>query len=165
MREEAKRQEKSPQPIFFSSLSRHFPSKPSRAVGSNFVKVLKLKQKMVSIPPLLAVLFPLLVEVSLAESCTPARDAPLICTYFVPFAHNKEFAEDYIDLVKLWEESWALQGWRTTVLTDEDAMTHPLYAANVEAIQNLPTLNNKNYELSCYLRWFAAVQAGCGTRQ
>ncbi len=111
----------------------------------------------------LVLLLPWLVEFSFAELCTPARDAPLICTYFVPFAHNKEFAEDYVDLVKLWEESWSLQGWRTAVLTDEDAMIHPLYSGNIEAIQNLPTLNNKNYELSCYLRWFAAVQAGCGT--
>ncbi len=114
---------------------------------------------------LLALLSSLLIEVLFAESCTPSRDAPLICTYFVPFAHNKEFAEDYIDLVKLWEESWAMQGWRTAVLTDEDAVTHPLYSENIDSIQNLPTLNNKKYELSCYLRWFAAVQAGCGTLQ
>ncbi len=112
---------------------------------------------------LLALCLLVLIKVSFPESCPPARDSPLICTYFVPFAHNKEFAEDYIDLVKLWEESWALQGWRTAVLTDEDAMKHPLYLENIDAIQNLPTLNNKNYELSCYLRWFAAVQAGCGT--
>ena len=80
------------------------------------------------------------------------------------FAEFKEYAKDYKDLLFMWEESWALQGWQPVILRESDAMRHPKFAANLKDLKMLPTKNNRKYELACYLRWFAAVQVGCGTQ-
>ena len=102
--------------------------------------------------------------VALADSCPPlSENAPIVCTYFelVPTG-SSDLDQDYQELLKMWAESWELQGWRPVVLREADAMTHPLLTAeNLANIENLPTVNIQKYELSCYLRWFA-IQVGCG---
>ena len=92
------------------------------------------------------------------------ENPPTICTYFEPFNHSSTAAvTDYINIAKVWQESWSRQGWRTLILTKADAVLHPRYKEAIGGLENLPTVNDKTYELSCYLRWFSAVQAGCGT--
>ena len=106
-----------------------------------------------------------LFAIAFASQCPPpSEDAPMICTYYEPvFAEFKEFADDYSGLLRIWEESWAMQGWRPVILRERDAQKHPLYAENIQNLKKMPTMNKMQYELACYLRWFAAVQVGCGT--
>jgi hypothetical protein len=113
----------------------------------------------------------LMVALMLAFACSepcrvPSENAPKICTYFEPlFTEFQEYAKDYKDLLKMWEESWALQGWQPVILRETDAKRHPKYAENVKALEKLPSRNSRKYELACYLRWFAAVEVGCGSIQ
>jgi hypothetical protein len=100
-----------------------------------------------------------------AEQCPPSvhEDPPIVCTFFEPFEfHAPELADDYLKILKIWDVSWRRHGWRTLILTRKDAELHPRYKDVSFALENLPTINDKIYELSCYLRWLAAVQAGCG---
>lgn len=85
-----------------------------------------------------------------------------VCTYYTQAFGNSRQADDFEQLVALWRQSWTSQGWTPTVLTQADAEPHPRYGELLHAFSHLPTVNAPAYELSCYLRWVAALQAGCG---
>lgn len=86
---------------------------------------------------------------------------PRVCTYFADvFADDT--AERYQAMLNLWKQSWRNQGWKTTVLTEADAATHPNYTEWRAMLASLPSVNNRGYELACYMRWVAAIQSGCG---
>jgi hypothetical protein len=93
------------------------------------------------------------------------ENAPTVCTFFEEFDKNPKTAADYVELLEIWRQSWAIHGWRTLILTQEDAEKHPRYPEWKAAFEMLPTINPKKYEMSCYVRWVAMVQAGCGVYQ
>ena len=84
-----------------------------------------------------------------------------ICTYFVPLGLDEEDDNKTREMVEIWRESWSKQGWETKILTEEDAKMHPQYQKIKDTLLKLPTVNTIEYELSCYLRWVAAIAAGC----
>lgn len=86
---------------------------------------------------------------------------PRVCTYFED-VFVEDAAEDYQAMLQLWKSSWRNQGWETTVLTEADAARHPNYTEWRAIFAGLPTVNDRGYELACYLRWVAAIQSGCG---
>jgi hypothetical protein len=116
---------------------------------------------------LIAILLHLTMLSVAKQQCPPAysseQDQPTICTYYEHYDHGSSAVNaDYEKIANIWEESWSKNGWRTLILTRKDAISHPRYEDTIADLEMLPTVNDKTYELSCYLRWFAAVQAGCG---
>eukprot|EP00898_Chlorokybus_atmophyticus_P006941 jgi/Chlat1/7248/Chrsp58S00540 len=65
-------------------------------------------------------------------------------------------------LTAAWKASWEAQGWRAQILTHADAAKHPKYAEWRKALSQLPTVNNKQYELACFMRWIAMASIGGG---
>ena len=66
--------------------------------------------------------------------------------------------------LRIWNESWRAQDWTTHVLSVADAKKHRRYDEFLRGFAKLPTNNNRDYELACYLRWvgMAAVTATNG---
>jgi len=79
-----------------------------------------------------------------------------VFTYYDDFKRQKE------PLIDLWKESWSKHGWTPTVLTPDDAQRHPNFRQFVNAVSRLPTVNNKKYELACYVRHLAMGVIGGG---
>lgn len=77
-----------------------------------------------------------------------------IYTYFdeVGLAHQE-------DLIQLWRKSWENQGFKATVLTKNDAASHPFYKKFNLEIQALceEIMGQKigQYGMACWLRWLA----------
>lgn len=67
--------------------------------------------------------------------------------------------EEYDAIVKMWRESWSRHGWTPVVLTPKDVKVDPQWLA---AIDRLPTVNPREYERACFVRWLAMAQAGGG---
>jgi hypothetical protein len=53
-------------------------------------------------------------------------------------------------------------GWKPYVIGEDEARDHPLYNELREKFSTLPTVNDKFYELQCYLRWVAMANLGGG---
>ena len=66
------------------------------------------------------------------------------------------------ELLDVWRKTWAAHGWEPTVLWQNDAEAHPRYDEIFEAVHKLPTVNSRQYEDACYLRWVALLQVGGG---
>ena len=84
-----------------------------------------------------------------------------VCTYFEPLGLNMDDDNKTREMLEVWRDSWSKQGWETKVLTEKDAALHPNYTEIKHTLLKLPTVNSKEYELSCYLRWVAVVASGC----
>jgi hypothetical protein len=82
-----------------------------------------------------------------------------VCTYFEPF--NSIRSNEFESVLAQWRKSWSRQGWKTRVLTERDAAKHPGFKALKEKFRNLPTVNDANFEMACYIRWVAMVASGC----
>lgn len=65
-------------------------------------------------------------------------------------------AESQHALIALWKESWEKQGWKATVLREEDVKTHPRYGFFNEHFRAKPTEYGVDYTSACFLRWLAA---------
>jgi hypothetical protein len=87
-----------------------------------------------------------------------------ICTYFEPLGLNEENDNKTREMLDIWRESWANNGWGTRVLTSKDAALHPRHNMILETLLKLPTVNAQAYEMACYLRWVAAIATGCTVR-
>ena len=98
---------------------------------------------------------------SLRSNPVPLQQSHTICTYFEPLGINPEDDNRTLETVGLWRQSWIQQGWDTRVLTEKDAALHPDYQTIKDKLLKLPTVNTQAYEMSCYLRWVAAVATGC----
>lgn len=79
-----------------------------------------------------------------------------IHTYYSDLGWNHE------GLIELWARSWRDRGWEPVVLGEEHAARHPLYGMLKERYAALPSINSKDYELACYLRWPAMAAEGGG---
>ena len=96
----------------------------------------------------------------------PYSETPVyeICTYFEPLGMDEGKDNKTREMLDIWRESWTNNGWSTRVLTSKDAALHPRYKSIEETLLKLPTINNQVYEMSCYLRWVAAIATGCTVR-
>ena len=88
-----------------------------------------------------------------------------VCTYFEKLpGQDEKYNKAALEILEAWKESWSKLGWKTKVLTEEDARLHPQYQKIKATLLKLPTVNPKDYEMACYLRWVAAAAAGCKVR-
>lgn len=80
-------------------------------------------------------------------------------TYYekVPEIHS-----DQQELIELCAMSWNRAGWDLIVLDESVSRQHPFYFTYSQTIKNLPTINPKKYEYSCFMRWLAMAQVGGG---
>lgn len=67
-----------------------------------------------------------------------------------------------VRLLDAWGESWQRNGWEPCLLTQRHAEQHPRFDEIFEAVHKLPTVNGREYEDACYLRWLALQQVGGG---
>lgn len=58
-------------------------------------------------------------------------------------------------LLALWRDSWRSNGWEPVVLGPEDAGEHPGWSIARDHYSRWPTLNQKEFEMVCFDRWFA----------
>ena len=82
---------------------------------------------------------------------------PIMHTYFD--AISSKGLEDELALVAAWEAAWQSAGWRTKVLTGEDAKKHHQYDELWPLIDAMPLIQ---YDKLCYLRWLAMGATGGG---
>lgn len=80
----------------------------------------------------------------------------LVCCYW----DNLESMPDGGALMAAWKKSWEDNGWNAVVLTKDDARRHPKFEEIDFHVRTLPTVNPKDYEASCYIRWLAAELSG-----
>ena len=60
--------------------------------------------------------------------------------------------DQHEELLKAWEMSWNSKGWKTRVLTIDDAKKHPEFDSITKELERLG-LNP--YNRKCYWRWMA----------
>lgn len=63
--------------------------------------------------------------------------------------------DDDTKLVKMWRRAWEDQGWTAIVLSKADAQRHPKFDAVSANSKRFPTVNGKEFELACFIRWCA----------
>ncbi len=68
--------------------------------------------------------------------------------------------EDQKKLIELWKISWSKYGWNPIILGLNDAKKHYLYDVYYKKIESLPTINDKKYEMLCFLRWLSFAEYG-----
>lgn len=90
-------------------------------------------------------------------------------TFFDPVDPTKQRARidetAALALLEVWRESWEERGWKTRVLTLEDAKRHPNYDLMNQYLDSVP-LEGKGgtgyYNRLWYLRWLAMQASGGG---
>lgn len=84
-----------------------------------------------------------------------------IYTYYNSVPLHDQEAE--IRLVNLWREHHSQLGLTPVVLQEYHAQKHPHFKEFTAAVDRLPTINPKGYDLACYHRWMAmALVEGLG---
>jgi hypothetical protein len=73
-----------------------------------------------------------------------------IYTYYQQLKENDEAN---IWLLDVWHRSWKFYGWNPIVLTLDDAKNYEEYDKFCNVCETFPTVNNKNYEVACFVRW------------
>lgn len=74
----------------------------------------------------------------------------IIATFYEPLDPNKRDP-----LVDLWSEVWRNKGHEPVVLDMTQASQHPRFGQVLAKANSLPTVNLKQFEVYCYLRWCA----------
>jgi len=65
-------------------------------------------------------------------------------------------------LINLWKYTWIKNGWKPIILNQTIAQKHLLYEKYYSVIKSFPTINTKEYENACFLRWLAMSVVGGG---
>lgn len=78
------------------------------------------------------------------------------------FTYYEDIGRGTDPLIPLWHESWRKHGWNPTVLGLAEAELHPDFELFVKGVSRLPTVNDRKYEMSCYIRHLAMWQVGGG---
>ena len=68
-------------------------------------------------------------------------------------------SETQLELIEIWKESWSKNGWNPIVL---DKSYINCSDTEMSYLENLPSVNPKNYEMSCFLRWNAMANIDGG---
>jgi hypothetical protein len=68
-------------------------------------------------------------------------------------------SEVQLELIEIWKESWRKNGWNLIVLDKSY-----LNCSDIEMsyLEKLPSVNAKNYEMACFLRWNAMANVDGG---
>jgi len=83
---------------------------------------------------------------------------PVMFTYYEPIPDEEATAEK---ILEVWKEAWSSAGWEPFVLSNDDAMRHPIFQELKVQFQEAEfKLSRSNY--ACYLRWFAMAASGGG---
>ena len=97
-------------------------------------------------------------DVSLAQSAT-VDSLPTRCPIFTFFQPVEELAYYQADKrVEMWKAWYYTRGWLPIVLNTQMAMALPHAREYEAAYVALPTVNVKQYEVNCFLRWMAIAQ-------
>ncbi len=67
-----------------------------------------------------------------------------------------------MEKILMWKSWYYSRGWYPIVLNQTDALLLPNASSYEAAFRALPTVNPKEYEVTCYLRWMALAQVGGG---
>jgi hypothetical protein len=73
-----------------------------------------------------------------------------IYCYYVEMGKQGE-----LDLVKLWEEMWQKQGWKTIVLGRNEVIKDPRWPQMVRKASEMPCVNGLTFEEINFERWLA----------
>lgn len=65
-------------------------------------------------------------------------------------------------LIDVWRRSWTKAGWLPVVLNESHAQRHPRFHYYRDKFWALPTVNNHEYEVACFMRWVAMAHLGGG---
>ena len=77
-----------------------------------------------------------------------------VYTFYEPIKNSCN-QEEYKKLIDLWKRSWIRQGWNPVMFNLDDCKKHPLYNEIYEICEKRPTVNNKTFEMYCFLRWLS----------
>ncbi len=91
---------------------------------------------------------------------------PTVCSYSPGLDAGPAAGAEWEDTFPAWKESWTAQGWATQVLTEKDAARHPRYTELLEKFTKLAAATAEDADGDAagawrYVRWMAAVTAGC----
>lgn len=56
-------------------------------------------------------------------------------------------------------ETWTREGWNPMLLGPSNALSHPKLQAMKDKASALPTINGRDYEKACFVRWCAFANA------
>ncbi|KAJ8021941.1 hypothetical protein HOLleu_39286 [Holothuria leucospilota] len=88
------------------------------------------------------------------------------CTMYTYFQKDNNTKPDAVNennkILHLWERAWSLAGWKPRILTEEDAKRHPNYEEFSRKFWAFPTVNKKEYEIACFMRYLAMAAVGGG---
>lgn len=90
---------------------------------------------------------------------------PTVCTYAPGRDAGPKAAAEWEETFPAWKESWTAQGWATLVLSDKDAARHPRFPELLDKFTKLAAATAAAGGDAAgawrYVRWVAAVAAGC----
>ena len=86
-----------------------------------------------------------LLVISLLLLIQQATCAPVMHTYIDYMIPDHR----YKNLLEIWKKSWESAGWQTKVLSQEDAMKHPLYVRFKEKMDSVGVVH---FNRNSYLR-------------
>ncbi len=69
---------------------------------------------------------------------------------------------DELALIDLWKRSWSAMGWEPTLLSGGSLSATPESRRLRDRLNKLPSVNKRNLDLWCYLRWLAVAERGGG---
>ena len=67
---------------------------------------------------------------------------------------------DHNNLIELWKKSWRYYGWNPIVYGIKECESCDGYEELYNACQSYPTVNPKQYEMLCFLRWLYMSEVG-----
>jgi hypothetical protein len=83
-----------------------------------------------------------------------------VCTYFDRL--EGALGHESAAILRFWERAWAFAGWNPVVLNRRIAESAPDFVPFLAEVHRKPTINPREYEDACYLRWLALRQSGGG---
>lgn len=83
-----------------------------------------------------------------------------IYTYYADCPTHDQVAE--LRLISLWRDHWSAAAWEPFVLNEWHARQSAFFDEYLAAVQKLPSVNSREYETACYLRWMALAAVGGG---
>lgn len=81
-----------------------------------------------------------------------------MATKVFTFLHDPALAASH-PLVDAWRTNWKRAGWEPVVLTQGYATTNPRFRSVAPVFATFPTVNPKQYEMACFVRWLAFQMA------
>jgi len=90
------------------------------------------------------------------------RPEQVMHTYFSNTVIGGDTAAGHNETLRVWSEWWRAAGFEPVILSESDARQHPAYASLRKLYLTLPTVNNPEYELACFMRHLAMAAVGGG---